>query len=69
MKAILEFNLPDDRYDHACSIHGAAAFGVIGDVLNRIRNHLKHGDYADSEDVLQSIREDLGEIYQKVEDM
>lgn len=42
MKAILEFNLPEDQDDHAYALAGTDALLVIEDLLNEIRNKLRY---------------------------
>ncbi len=43
MKAILEFELPEDRDDHAFALAGLDALLLIDDITNEIRSYLKHG--------------------------
>jgi hypothetical protein len=42
MKAILEFNLPEEQEDHAYAIHGVDALLVISDLEQEIRSKLRH---------------------------
>lgn len=42
MKAILEFNLPDDQDDHKYAIAGLDSLLVISDILDEIRSFLKY---------------------------
>lgn len=42
MKAILEFNLPEDQDDHKYALSGVDALLVINDLENEIRNKLKY---------------------------
>lgn len=42
MKAILEFNLPDDEDDHKYALAGLDSLFVISDILNEIRSFLKY---------------------------
>lgn len=69
MKAILEFNLPDDQYDFDRARLGAEAFSAINEVLEmQIRRVLKHGDPSDeTREILEQIRATLWEIYGKVD--
>jgi len=42
MKALLEFNLPEDKDDHAYALAGVDALLVISDLENEIRSKLKY---------------------------
>ena len=42
MKAILEFNLPEEQDDHAYALSGLDALLVISDLENEIRSKLRH---------------------------
>lgn len=42
MKAILEFNLPEEQPDHEYAIHGVDALLCIDDLFNEIRSKLNH---------------------------
>lgn len=42
MKAILEFNLPEEASDHLHAVHGTSTLLVIHDLLDEIRSKLKH---------------------------
>jgi hypothetical protein len=60
MKAILEFDLPDDKHDHAYAVAGLDALILIDDVLNEIRNKLKYegGAFKECDDAtLEKVRE------------
>jgi hypothetical protein len=42
MKAILEFNLPEEQDDHAYALSGLDALLVINDLENEIRSKLRY---------------------------
>jgi hypothetical protein len=42
MKAILEFNLPEEESEHSYALAGTDALLVIDDLLNEIRTKLKY---------------------------
>jgi len=42
MKALLEFNLPEDKDDHAYALAGVDALLVIHDLENEIRSKLRY---------------------------
>ena len=48
MKAILEFDLPEDQHDHAYALAGVDALLVISDLENEIRSKLRYdcGEFA-----------------------
>jgi len=70
MKAILEFNLPEDRHEHQRAIHSMEAFSVMHDIDQHLRSVVKHGEgrYESVEDLAINIRNQLAEILQKVEE-
>ena len=43
MKAVLEFNLPEEASDHKMALFGADYLSIIQDTLEEIRKFLKHG--------------------------
>lgn len=60
MKAILEFDLPEDQHDHKYALAGCSALIVISDILNEIRSKLKYdsGLFKDCEDnTLEKVRD------------
>ena len=70
MKAILEFNLPEDRHEHQRAIHSMEAFSVMHDIDQHLCSVVKHGEgkYESVEDLAINIRNQLAEILQKVEE-
>lgn len=44
MKAILEFNLPEDQYDYRCAFQGFDAVMIIDDVLSHLRDKIKYSE-------------------------
>ena len=66
MKAILEFNLPEDRAELKYAQKGLDAILVIENVLSKIRECLKYGhDYKTADEVLESL---LDVIHAELED-
>ena len=56
MKAILEFNLPDDQQEHQDALNGYKWRLVVQDIADHLRSSLKHGSHTVEElDVLESI--------------
>lgn len=59
MKAVLEFNLPEERSEHESALAGADALSAIDELLGEIRSSLKHdsgyfGKWRDSDGVERS---------------
>ena len=44
MKAILEFNLPEEQAEHYCAIKGADMLNVLWEIRSELRSMLKYGD-------------------------
>jgi hypothetical protein len=70
MKATLEFNLPEDRAEHLRAVHAGAAWCVLFEVDNRLRNLLKYGTSKESsfEQELSEIRAEINEITSLIEE-
>ena len=62
MKAILEFELPQDQEDHLTALNGAAWRDVVWDLSQLLRNQAK---YTDKESIpIEEIRSELYTIIQ-----
>ena len=60
MKAILEFNLPEETTEHLLAIHGADFSYVCQDLDEQIRSWLKYGhEFMTIEETLKAIRNKL----------
>jgi hypothetical protein len=70
MKAILEFNLPDDNYEHMRAVHCNQAWHSLYEIDSMCRNLLKHGtdDYTTVEQLAQAIRIEAGNALHQVEE-
>lgn len=68
MKAILEFNLPEDEQEHLDAINGTNWKLVAWDLDMLLRNYIKHGGADNCEDkkysAFEHIREELHSIIQ-----
>ena len=42
MKAVLEFNLPEDEYDFKLALNGSNFYSALFDIYNECRSYLKH---------------------------
>lgn len=66
MKAILEFELPEDESRHRIATDSYKWIMVIKDIAHHIRQQLKHGELTrEAEEALQTVR-DL--LYENIQD-
>lgn len=57
MKAILEFNLPDESYEHDNAINGHKWRELVCDIDQQCRTWLKHGcPHTSAHDALEAVR-------------
>ena len=49
MRAILEFNLPEESVEHSNAVHGRRAFACLEDVREMFRRYRKYEDLQESE--------------------
>ena len=47
MKAILEFNLPDDQTEFDMAVKAGTAFAALNEFGTYLRNSIKHGNLQD----------------------
>jgi hypothetical protein len=60
MKAIIEFNLPDDQAEHYCAIKGADMLNVLWELKAELRAMLKYGELPDAQyDIVEKIQDFL----------
>ncbi len=66
MKAILQFDLPDEEPGFKMATNAGAYFSALWEIDQKLRSWLKHGNQFDMvEDALQEIRDMIpGEIYE-----
>jgi hypothetical protein len=67
MKAILKFDLPDEKSDLEMAVHAAKAFCAIEDFKNIIRAKLKYADLTEEqskvwEEVSDSFYETIADV-------
>ena len=63
VKAILEFNMPEDFHEHSMAVHGVDWALVVWDMDQWLRNKLKYGHSFDTIDgCVENIREHLHEF-------
>jgi hypothetical protein len=60
MKAIIEFNLPDDQAEHYCAIKGADMLNVLWELKAELRAMLKYGELPDQQyEIVEKIQDFL----------
>ena len=60
MKAILEFNLPDDQYEYDMASKGVAMYNVLWELKSELRSMLKYGDLPDAQyEIVEKIQDFL----------
>jgi len=63
MKAILEFNLPEDQAEHSWAVNAFRMASVISEVMNETRSWLKHGhNFKTPDEAIEAVREMLAEV-------
>ncbi len=65
MKAILKFDLPEEKSDHAYAVAGVDALIVISDILSECRSKLKYesGQFKDCDDAtIEKVRDFIVEL-------
>ncbi len=67
MKAILEFDLPDDQAEFDNAVLAGTMYSTILDVANQARSQLKHGAPETDRKVLQRVFEQLYDIIDKLD--
>ena len=60
MKAIIEFNLPEDQAEHYCAIKGADMLNVLWELKAELRAMLKYGELPDTQyEIVEKIQDFL----------
>ena len=60
MKAILEFNLPEEQAEHYCAMKGADMLNVLFELRVQLRGLLKYGELTDQQyEIVEKIQEFL----------
>lgn len=67
MKAILEFNLPEDREEYDCCIKGVNYISALQEIVEVIRNRIKYQDDEEyAADGVYSAQDLYEKIYEKI---
>lgn len=56
MKAILEFNLPEETAEYIRTVHCYEAWNALSAIRLMVRNHTKYGNPANNDEVMESIQ-------------
>jgi len=65
-KAMLTFDLPEDRVEHEVAVHAMDWALVAWDMDEQLRSWLKYGhEFGGSEDALEGIRQKLRELMEE----
>ena len=60
MKAIIEFNLPDDQYEYELANKGGAMYHVLWELKSELRSMLKYGELPDAQyEIVEKIQDFL----------
>lgn len=70
MKAILEFDLPEESNEHLRAIHAGEAWSTLYQIDTTLRNLLKHGDYRYKtvEELATDIRKEVRDALDKIDE-
>lgn len=61
MKAIIEFDLPEENEEFLTAVHATAFSSTLHEIDNMIRSHLKHGEPLTMESIRDFLWEALAE--------
>ena len=64
MKATLEF---DDRHDLLMALNGPEAVTLLSEIVNMLRNQLKHGDPETDRDKLKEVKFEIANFLERFE--
>ena len=72
LKAILEFNLPEDKSDFTLANHAMDFYSALHDIMRKLRDLNKYGhDFKDPDEAVEKIYkmaiEEVGELLDLVE--
>lgn len=70
MKAVLEFNLPEERMEHLRAVQAGAAWSTLADIDQHLRSIIKYGDgnYKSPEELASYIRAAINDTLSLVEE-
>ena len=59
MKAILEYNLPDDQHEYDVATQAERVQSFLWDFSQQLRSWYNYNDFKDADDALDKIREEF----------
>lgn len=59
MKANLEFNLPEDNFDHNIAVNAFKMYSSLHEISNIVRKYYKYIEDPKIDDLIEEIREEL----------
>lgn len=60
MKAMIEFNLPEEQAEHYCAIKGADMLNVLWELKAELRSMLKYGELPEQQyEIVEKIQDFL----------
>lgn len=60
MKSTLEFNLPEEKYEHLLAFYGADLYGVLWTVDQQLRSWMKYGHkFKTAHSALEATRKEI----------
>jgi hypothetical protein len=62
MKAILEFNLPDDEEEYGRTVVATELCSILFDMDNYLRERLKYGELKSADEELEDARQKLSDL-------
>jgi hypothetical protein len=68
MKAIIEFNLPEDQHEYDIAVKSNAMYNALWDVNTMLRKYYKYSELPSGQlEIVEAIREEFFEILNELE--
>lgn len=68
MKATLTFDVDEDGAAFRIAVNGREVYLALSDVQSQLRTHLKHGDDANSRQVMESVYREVCNLLGRIEE-
>ena len=68
MKATLTFDTDEEGASFRVALHGREIYMTLSDVQSQLRTQLKHGDDANSRQVLESVYREVCNVLGRIEE-
>ena len=64
MKATLEFDLPDEKFEHSCATRSTDLFSCLSEIDELLRSLIKYGGIDDisAEKLAEEIRSEISDV-------